>query len=52
MTMCMLCDYSGAPVTRDERGALCAVCAVRTTPEERLRYFQGRRIRAGYMDSD
>lgn len=52
MTMCVLCDYVRTPFTRDERGTVCAVCAVRTTPEERQRFLQGRRIRAGYMDSD
>jgi len=52
MTLCILCDYPREPFTRDDYGPLCAVCAVRTTPEERRAYFRGRRIRLSYMDSD
>jgi hypothetical protein len=52
MSRCILCDYPRESAPRQASEPLCAVCAVRTTPEERLRYLGGRRIRASYMDSD
>ncbi|HZU75883.1 MAG TPA: hypothetical protein VFA70_03910 [Dehalococcoidia bacterium] len=54
MTQCMLCNYF-EPITEETRersGHVCAVCAVRTTPEQRMELLRGRRIDLCYMDSD
>jgi hypothetical protein len=52
MARCVLCDYPRDAANGEQRTSLCSLCAVRTTPEERLRYLGGRRIASGYMDSD
>jgi hypothetical protein len=52
MARCVLCDYPRDAASGEQRTTLCSLCAVRTTPEERLRYIGGRRIASGYMDSD
>lgn len=52
MARCVLCDYPREAANSELRATLCSLCAVRTTPEERMRYLGGRRIASGYMDSD
>jgi hypothetical protein len=54
MTQCMLCNYFERvnDPTSIRSGHVCAVCAVRTTPEQRLAFLRGQRIVLSYMDSD
>lgn len=54
MRQCQLCNYFDhvSPAEPDRAAHVCAVCAVRTTPQQRLRFLRGERIGLSYMDSD